>query len=302
MRLGQLAKKYEIPVKEIIAYLEEQTGEKFHPNAKLYDTIESQVFEHFDLQPESTPEHESVEEIDDQVVEIAEPTETEEVVEVVSKEIEEDKFPTTPEEEIAALEGELATPEESREIEHPIEDESVHETRKAPSEDEIIQTDKLLEMLESEEIPAELEKIKLIKAPKKELSGLKVLGKVDLPEPKKKEEKVKEFVTEKDLQDYRNPRKKRQPLTEEEKEKRRLKAKNKKEAYEAREEKRRIRQQEQEQKARKEAHYKLKLEQAKSVEVKRKAKQQIAPKQEGSENAKPKPKTMLGKFWRWMNT
>ena len=120
---------------------------------------------------------------------------------------------------------------------------------------------------------------------------------------KEEEPKEKEFVTEKDLIEYRYPnRKKRQPLTEEEKEQRRLKAKQKKEAYEAREEKRRKEKEASELKARKAAHYQQKLSKGQTTQ-KKQAKNQ--PKQSTSqkkEDTRPVPKTVLGKFWRWLNT
>ncbi|WP_436516479.1 hypothetical protein [Ekhidna sp. To15] len=300
MRLGQLAKKHDIPVKEIMTYLEEHTGEKFHPNAKIYDALESKVFDHFGLQPETTAE--VVEESNNEILASEEVAiETEEVSEIPK--IEKSPFPATPEEEIAMLDGELAEAEElpKNEDANP-RSAQPKEAKAAPAEDEVIQTDKLLELLESEELPEGLDKIKLIKASKKELSGLKVVGKVDLPEPKKKEEKQSDIVTEKDLREYRNPRKKRHQLTDEEKEKRRLKAKQKKEAYEVRLEKRRKEQEELERKTRKEEHYKQKLEQAKAIQVKQKTKQQESINETVSENQRPEPKTMLGKFWKWMNT
>lgn len=297
MRLGQFAKKYDIPVREIITYLEEETGEKFHPNAKLYDTLESKVFEYFELQPE-TSEIKQVEVLDKETIEELEVTER-------KPEADEQPLPATPEEEIALLEGDLAelNEAEKQSVEVPLAEEIEREVETPkPSGDEVIQTDKLLELLDSEEPPAGLDKIKLIKAPKKELSGLKVVGKVDLPEPKKKEEKSSDIVTEKDLREYRNPRKKRQPLTEEEREKRRLKAKRKKEAYEAQVEKRKKERAEQEQKARKEKHYQQKLEQAKAAKIKQQTKQKPTQIQKNEEEKRPQPKTMLGKFWRWMNT
>ena len=311
MRLGQLARKYDIPVQEIVNYLEEQTGEKFHPNVKIYDSLESKVIEHFNLHPtEIVDEEDETGSLStEESTEVAEEAfEADPFSETESKEITEPKeeakpfeLPSTPEEDIAAVDGEInSMPEEEKEVTVEIHDKDEKPT---PKEDEVIQTDKLLEMLESDEGSTDLDKIKLIKAPKKELSGLKVVGKVELPEPKKKEEKAKEVVTEKDLREYRYPqKKKRAPLTEEEKEKRRLKAKKKKEAYEARQEKRRKEQQEQKKKARKQEHYKQKLEQAKAVQVKRKAKQQTSDVPKVKENSRPQPKTALGKFWRWLNT
>ncbi len=298
MRLGQLAKKHDIPVKEIISYLENETGEKFHPNAKLYDALESKVFEHFELMPETIP-----------VEDKSEPAANENESDVETEIIADDKIsveaktllPATPEEEIAALDGELAQREELPSLDVEL-DKNEKDHKVEPAADEVIQTDRLLELLESEEPSADLDKIKLIKAPKKELSGLKVVGKVDLPAPKEKKEKHSEVITEKDLKEYRNPRKKRQPLSEEEKEKRRLKAKRKKEAYEARQEKRRKEREEQERKARKEEHYKQKLEQAKAIQQKRRPKLETPVAPELNEKTRPEPKTLLGKFWRWMNT
>ena len=303
MRLGQLARKYDIPVQDIIEFLEEDTGEKFHANAKLYDTLEARVFDHFELLPEEAAEPSNEEE---SLVEAEVPIETtQEVEEKTSSELEEaapsqlvENLPATPEEEIAAVEGEIILsdehinqgPEEIIEVPVPIE-----ETKERPSEEEIIQTDKLLEMLESEDSSADLEKIKLIKAPKKELSGLKVVGKVDLPEPKKKPEEAEEKV--KSRNNNRRPK-----LSEEEKEKRRLKAKRKKEAYEARKEKRQKEQEARRRKEQKEAHYKQNLQ---KVEVKKnKQKEKSAPitNTQPKKDPKPAPKTLLGKWWRWMNT
>ncbi|GAB4250120.1 MAG: hypothetical protein Tsb0034_29390 [Ekhidna sp.] len=294
MRIGQLARKYDLQVQEIIDYLEEETGEKFHPNAKLYDTMEANVLKHFDVYPEElVPTEEDT--IEDKESEVEPPAPK-------SK-----PLPETPEDDIALAEGELAYDENSLQ-ETPIpkpEKDVAKEKKPLPKEDEVIQTDKLLEMLESEEPPADLEKIKLIKAPKRALSGLKVVGKVDLPEPKKKEEKPKEkdTVTEKDLREYRHPkRKKRPPLSEEEKEKRRLKAKAKQEAYEARQEKRRKEQEAQKLKALKEAHYKQNLQKTEVKKQKQKGKALPSSETVTKQHEKPKPKTALGKFWRWLNT
>lgn len=284
MRIGQLARKHNIPVQEIIAFLEEQTGEKFHPNAKLYDTVESKVFEHFQLSPAITAI-----EIGEQPENGKEETDQDEI-EAPAIEV----SPLTPEEEIAEAEGEIAinqapsvTPEEV----------DIVEDEPQPNEDEIIQTDKLLEMLESEEAPPNLEKIKLIKAPKKELSGLKVLGKVDLPEPRKKP--PTEETEEKNSIKHKN----RKPqLSDEEKEKRRLKAKRKKEAFEARQEKRRKEQEAKRLKQLKQSHYKQKLQKIEIKKPKEKIKKTDDPVIQQVKKTKPEPKTWLGKWWRWMNT
>lgn len=316
MRLGQFARKYDIPVQDIISYLEESTDASapIHPNSKLEESMEGQILEYFEI--ELPPEPEVIEEVEtDQVVEekvieepevtIKEETTTDEQATEVPMESTEEvsvpapkPLPATPQEEIAAVEGELAElppnqrPTSETEEQNQSEEIVVEEPEPTVSEDEIIQTDKLLELLESEEEPLDLEKIKLIKAPKRELSGLKVLGKVELPEPKKKEEK--------ETEEQKSEARKRSKLSEEEREKRRLRAKQKKEAYDARQEKRKIEQEKRKQKAKKEAHYKQQLQKAQTQKSKQKVKEPepIIP----TEPQKSKPKTWVGKFFRWLNT
>lgn len=314
MRLGQLARKYDLPIQEIIDYLEDELkmDEQFHANYKLATETEQEIFKRFDLRIKEIELHDKSDRIDEQssqeliedkVAEIPSPAES------IAEDGQIEHSSLTPLDDIASVEGEIEPHQVN--LESPVESIETKEVEEKVSdpipqtEGQVIQTDKLLEMLESEETSTDLEKIRLIKAPKRELSGLKVVGKVDLPEPKKKdevkEEKESEFVTEKDLKAYRNPRKKKQPLSEEEKEKRRLRAKRKQEEYEARKEKRLKEKEDQERKARKEAHYKQKLEQVSAAKVKRKSKEQTPAIVESNEK-RPVPKTLLGKFWRWMNT
>ncbi|SNS70424.1 hypothetical protein SAMN05421640_0923 [Ekhidna lutea] len=289
MRLGQLARKHHIPVQEIISFLEEETGEKFHPNARLFDAIEDLVFEQFDLYPDNpVAEPEPPENQDDNSIEILEEGSTE------------PSEALTPEEDIAMADGEIEieeeTPEQQNTTEH---DKIIAEDKPRPNADEVIQTDRLLELLESEELSADLEKIKLIKAPKKELSGLKVLGKVDLPEPKKKIESK-----ENKEENSRNQRNQRRQLSEEEKEKRRLKAKRKRESFEARQEKRRKEQEAKRLKEQKARHYEQKLQKKQQLKKKQpttESKIQDSPVVE-KKKVRPEPKTWLGKWWRWMNT
>ncbi|MEP3682052.1 MAG: hypothetical protein ABJM98_04775, partial [Ekhidna sp.] len=258
MRLGQLARKYDIRVQDIISYLENDATEEIHSNTKLNDQDEADVLDFFGI--EAVKElviQEELEVIQEEPEDVREEpiTETKEAKSPTEEESEWDAedseyvvqkektltIPETPLDDIASVEGEIEpvyiqekpAKEESGVIIEELKSEDL-----TPKEDEVIQTDKLLEMLESEEIPAELAKIKLIKAPKKELSGLKVLGKVDLPEPKKKSE----LEEEQEKKSNRERKYQRPQLSEEEKEKRRLKAKRKQEAYEAREEKRRTEQ------------------------------------------------------------
>ena len=293
MRLGQLARKYDIPVQDILTYLEKETNEKFHANAKLFDAIEEKLFQHFDLYP-------------DNPIVLEEETEEEKVSEkvIIDHEISLDKStkndPESAADDIASVDGELEL--------KPVEENGSEEgkttksepTKPSHADDEIIQTDRLLELLESEDMHADLEKIKLIKAPKKELSGLKVLGKVDLPEPKKKIDSDSDVKENRDSKNHRN---KRPQLSEEERERRRLKAKRKKEAFEARQEERRKEKEAQQLKELKATHYKQKLQKptVRSKQTKSKGQpidQPTANKQEPT----PAPKTWIGKWWKWMNT
>ncbi|MEQ9467903.1 MAG: hypothetical protein RLN88_10865 [Ekhidna sp.] len=280
MRLGQFARKYNIPVQEIIDYLHEEVGENFHPNVKLYDAIESKVLNHFEILPSDPIKEEAAnEEIKEKPEELPTP----------------ELRAETPEDDIASVEGELSSPKDNLEAEDLVvpQQEALNPRH---SDEEIIETDKLLEMLESDEGSSELEKIKLIRASKRELSGLKVLGKVELPEPKKKtepEDKQK-------LQSHKNLR---SQLSEEEKERRRLKAKRKKEAFEARREKLRKEQEAQRLKELKAQHYKQKLQNTETINKKREI--HNAPEEQNQQTSNghtPEPKTWLGKWWRWMNT
>ena len=227
MRLGQLARKYDVKVQEIISFLEENasTAETIHPNSKLDDEASALVAEHFDLlldtgeevigEVEEEISKEAPKELIEEVTEVAEVVSEE--PEVIDKEeleqealapepIEPPKEPATPLDDIAMAEGEFSILHAQDEVEAKNEavaeelevEESVAIAEKkkqelpktekeAPKEDEVIDTERLIELLDSEEEVPELEKIKLIKASKKELSGLKVLGKIEVPETQKKE-------------------------------------------------------------------------------------------------------------------
>ena len=66
MRIGQLARKYEVPVQEIISYLEERSleGQSYHPNAKLEAPVERELLSHFGVVvEEEAPEPVDVEEL-----------------------------------------------------------------------------------------------------------------------------------------------------------------------------------------------------------------------------------------------
>lgn len=163
--------------------------------------------------------------------------------------------------------------------------------------DVVIETDKLLELLESEETSNELEKITLIKAPKKELEGLKIKGKIELPDPK---EKLKSSEHDDDpsaaTKTPVKPRKAR--LSYEEKEKKRVEARKRKLKYMAREKKRRQQQEQKQKKKVNRAHYQQKIQQHQANKLK---KPKGKPVQHMEQTPAPPP-TMLGKLWRWLTT
>lgn len=329
MRLGQLARKYEVPVQEIITYLEDTIPNRssFHPNSKVEQQEITQILDHFNIQ--------QVEELEIVVEEAPENSEKESPEEEIPEQKEEVPTPAasieTPLDDIASVEGEIEPiPMEAlvvEEIEEEVEeeevlieevlieestpDEPIKVEKPALKDDEVIDTERLLELLESEDESVDLAKITLIKAPKKELSGLKMVGKIDLPEPKKKVEDDAEQESEEDANLNRNKRNQRAQVSEEERENRRLRAKKKKDEFDVREKKRRHQKEAQELKHLRESHYQQKLGRQKTTnQPKRKVQKQSqtqtqTPTQQVTQTVKdqrPQPKTIFGRLWRWMNS
>ncbi|MEQ8906588.1 hypothetical protein [Ekhidna sp.] len=314
MRLGQFARKYDIRVQDLISYLENDAKEEIHSNTKLSDKVESDILDFFGIDVEVQKELPIIEDEPEIASESKKKESQESVVmsePVTEKEPEWDAedseygvrtdkapaYPETPLDDIASVEGEIAESTEQTLKEELEPNDDKPKEKEAIKEDEVIQTDQLLEMLESEESPMGLDKIKLIKAPKKELAGLKVLGKVNLPEPKKKTEAKNEET------ENSNQRRSRPQISDEEKEKRRLKAKQKQEAYEARQEKRRKEQEARKLKELKASHYQQKLQKPEVKKQKQTVKRTSEPFEHKAEPSKrQEPKTWLGRWWRWMNT
>lgn len=268
MRLGQLARHLETTPKEIVAYFASKGVDiNSHPNSKLSEDQEKEVSEAFGF---------GISE-----VEIIEEATHNEVV-------------TKP--EIVASEPEVAAiastdfPESSSETEEEIND------------SEEIQKPIVLSEAESEHSEPEI-----IKAPKIALPGLKVVGKIDLPEPKKPEPKKEtESAEEKEAETTDGPkvirhhrRNGRKRLTEEEREARRLKNKRAKEKRLKREAEKRKQLEEMQVKELKTQHYQQKI--TKPTPAPKKTKKKAATQTE-LKDTRPKPKTILGKFWRWLNT
>lgn len=276
MRLGQLARKYDVSLQEIISYLNEvePNHDILHPNSKVTEEYTKLIEEHFEPLLVVMPEQ--LEDLSEEL-----PNEIEsEVIEPELTEIIEE-----------AVEIEETVEESQNESEVPFQEPELQDLPK--KEDEVIETDRLLELLESEETPVDLSKITLIKAPKKELSGLKVVGKIELVEPKTEQREKESKPDGKSIR--------RRLVSDEELEERRFKAKKKKEDYEARQENRRIEKEKKQRKALREAHYQQKLQRTRSNQPKVKNKKRQPTSPEVTEQ-RPKPKTLLGKFLRWLNT
>ncbi|MCK5872929.1 MAG: hypothetical protein KAG26_08885, partial [Methylococcales bacterium] len=160
-----------------------------------------------------------------------------------------------------------------------------------------IQTDRLLEILEADEASDDLSKITHIKAPKQELSGLKVVGKIELAEPKPKSIDESESQ-DKEPKPARYNKKERQRLSEQEKGNRRRKVKEQKEQYEVRQEKKKIAVEKKKKKAQNKAHYEKKMQKVKAVYAKSKLqKEEVAPEVTNQPQAF-KPITIFDKFWK----
>ncbi len=147
--------------------------------------------------------------------------------------------------------------------------------------------------------------IELIKAPKVELSGLKVLGKIELPEPKKKEPQSVEFVATEDnaapLEEQKKPEPRR-PVTprRERNEQRPLKnpiaLQREREAMETEKKRRANAEREKEKRTQ---NYLKKVKAPTPTKALRIMNDRV---EEIVEKKVEAPKTWLGKFMRWMNT
>lgn len=178
MRLGQLARKLDIETSEIIKYLEKKniTVEN-HLNTKLEDETVTLVMDAFT--PEEEPEP-IVEEIVEQKIQETSIETPNRVVEEVP-EVKEDITPAPVEaiEEVEPLtikEKEAITVSELRE----------KEANEAEKENE---EQKIIELSREDKVPENID-VAVIRAPKVELQGIKVLGKIELPEKTKKEIKA----------------------------------------------------------------------------------------------------------------
>ncbi len=287
MRIRQLASNYHLSIQELTEYLVklEIPSQSLHPNAKLNnDTIEK-IVAYFELKPLDSEEDLKKDTELDQLKDVEKNKEKKIVTIKESKVVEEHSLIESGTKENDLSEG---TPVEATD----------------PKEDGVILSDQLLEIIESEEILTDLQKIKLIKAPKKELAGLKVLGKIEIPEDPRRKNKKKE--TEWSAVDPEQKQK-----LEEKKENKRVRAKIKKEAYEERQTKKEKDKERARRKNLKKAYYRERLSKknthsapTKQHKPNRKAylTTEEGETKEKSIQQKKQPKTVFGKFWQWLNS
>ncbi|WP_258104560.1 translation initiation factor IF-2 N-terminal domain-containing protein [Marinoscillum sp. MHG1-6] len=275
MRLGQLARKFDVTPQEIISYLKTKgITANPHPNSKLDEEAEALVLEHFDILPEQPIEMESVDTAADE-------SNVPEDLDVPISHETIDEVEDNPEEDLTVTSEVVSEPQE--EVTSPI------------------RTATVGEILESEEEGSELD-VHLIKAPKVELDGLKVVGKIDLPEPKPKSETQGAEQEDRPGREQRQRGNRKPRLSEEEREKRRLKNKEWKKKREAWQAKKQKEAEEARIKAEKEAHYRTKIAQKATSPSKGKKATKKKKKTGEAVPERPQPKTALGKFWRWLNT
>ncbi len=163
----------------------------------------------------------------------------------------------------------------------------------------VLQEETLQEPIEIKE-QSPIEEIEVIKAPKIELPGLKVIGKIELPTPKPKSEEPDSADDEKPIQDRKGKFDKKKRLTPEEREAKRLKyklEKQKREEWEAHKQKLR---EERKKKEIRTAYYEKVVKPNVAPKLPKKSKKKATHSEEI--DRRPKPKTLLGRIWRWLNT
>lgn len=279
MRLGQLARHLDLPTSTIVQFLaEKEIVIKDHPNVKVDEAAEALVFAQFE-KSDSVPT----------AIELPEETPTlipagEEAKEETPQKPEEEQVNITPQESAEPTSGTSIDPQPQEE---------------GAEDDEVFQLNTELDE----------DGVEVIKAPKVELPGLRVIGKIELPGPKvpepdeEDEEESERADKEEEIPKVRmvhhSKRNSRPRMTPEQLEQKRIRNKKAKEKRIKEAEERKKEQEVQRLKALKEAHYKKKLAKAPSKKGKKKVAAKPVTKRAPE---RPKPKTLLGKFWRWLNT
>jgi hypothetical protein len=281
MRLAQAARKLSITTEDIVDFLEIRgiTIEK-ESNTKLGEEAVQMLYKYFEIEEESKLDADSVIEVEDESKSKAE--ESAEKVESENSEIEENTVEDITSEEIEVKE---TVEEEGDQI-------SEEENTEEPKKKSFRTVD---ELLQGEE---DLGEDFVIKPAKVELKGLNVVGKIDLPEQSPKQEQKEE-------RNVRQP-KKVVPHSVANKSSRRrqnrelspTEIRRRAEQKEARERE----QTEREKKKKREQFYKEKILKPKQIEQKSRPSKKKSTVEGTAPERKSRPTTVLGKFWRWLNT
>lgn len=159
------------------------------------------------------------------------------------------------------------------------------------------------------EVPAEsssAEKVDVIKAQKVELSGLKVLGKIELKEAKKKEQPAEESTEEKPAEENKieSPKRKkyeprRKPTREEREWRNPIAVQREREAREAAEKRKKEIEQEKE---RRTLNYQKRVKHSQPIKPTKIYQEETEQKPELKKKSTEKPKGLIGRFLHWLNS
>ncbi|MDX1349395.1 MAG: hypothetical protein R3279_04070 [Putridiphycobacter sp.] len=298
MRLGQLARKLDKKPQELIDFLEKE--HKINLDSDLNTKVEGVALDlllnTFKVEEEEGKVPVKQESVKEEVV--SEPIE--EIAEVLSPEIE------LTEEEIEDIAAKIVVEEISDE-----------EIDIEPAQGNIEKIARVSE--DGEELPELIIEDGVIKAPKPELDGFKVVGKIELPTVKRGIQflitnsgdttDVTEAIFEKRKIEREVRKKKAIEARKARKEKQKNKAKRKtlteadRKAFEVKRQKRKAEEAEKLKQEKKRRHYEEHVQKKaaatgakkKKKEIEKAVKKQKAPKQ-------PEPTTLWGKFKKWLNT
>ncbi|MDX1652093.1 MAG: hypothetical protein R3277_06350 [Brumimicrobium sp.] len=311
MRLGQISRKLGVKSSEVIQYIEKEFNQeiKNHPNCKIPDELVDKIESHFARPVDPEKDHKDNPGKDDKLDsgDIPKNEVDKEVVEVFEDETKKG-LASSKNEDAERLKGDLVSDEKSRKTDREIANEVLADSSDPENEIDLNVVDGV------------------IKAPKVEAQGIRVVGKIDLPQEKVEEEVEKidddheniphtpseedESVQEK--KSDKEPKKERKATSDKGKSGRKKAKREDEVSYD--EQKRRElekyrKEQEKKRKAAKEAkrkNYESKIKSNKNTLPKEKSRKKKATKKETtgkSENIKQQePTTTWGKFLRWLNT
>jgi hypothetical protein len=281
MRLAQAARKLSITTEDIVDFLEIRgiVIEK-DSNTKLDEKAVKLLYKYFEIEEENNLE-EVVTKVD---LEPEEPEETKGINQNIKEPDDSEK--EEPKEE-------LKVSEEKEEIEDKPDESSVEEK----SDKKSFKT--VNELLEEDGDNSDNDFV--IKAPKVELKGLNVVGKIELPEPKPKPQSEEKEESKIKRTKRSAPKNKENRKTSNRRQKVELSPAEIRKREEQREARKRERI-EKEKKKKRELFYKEKILKPKQIEQKNRLKKKKSKIADEPIVQKPKPKTVLGKFWCWLNT